>query len=274
MSLLTNQAKRDTLSFFITFLIYMPFFVWWIHHASALVVADNQTDQTLSLDLSTFQKETIETLPIPDTPPKETEEIENDVSEEQIHEETPPEKTVSEVLPVKKTPTEEKPLPQEEPEADETPTEPLVEEIPVKPEVLLTKKPKPTVVKKAKRKKVVKKRHIRHAVSKKRKVSSRRRNASSRSSSVGKSHFIARLKAKINAHKSYPRIAQKRGMQGNVNVRFRITSSGKLTNLTASGPKIFIRSAKQAVKSAFPLSTRGTSLPLNVTLTLSYRLKH
>jgi outer membrane biosynthesis protein TonB len=62
-------------------------------------------------------------------------------------------------------------------------------------------------------------------------------------------------------------------MKGSVKVRFRITSAGKLSGLTASGPRIFINSAKKAVKKAFPLSARGVSLPMNVALTLNYRLK-
>ncbi|RLA68643.1 MAG: hypothetical protein DRG30_11010 [Epsilonproteobacteria bacterium] len=84
---------------------------------------------------------------------------------------------------------------------------------------------------------------------------------------------MARLKAKINSNKSYPRIARKRGMQGHVKIRFRITSAGKLSGLSATGPRIFLNSAKRAVKKAFPLSTRGVSLPMSVTLTLNYQLK-
>lgn len=251
MNLLSSQAKRDAFSFFLTFLIYLPFLIWWTSYASALITTENKTKSELTLDLNIFHKE--EECIVPQTLDEPIEEKEEEPIEE----------------------IEEEPI-SEEPVVEEIAPEP---EVVPEPEVLLSEKPKPLVVEKPKViKPAVKKRQVKKVSKKKKKSATLSRNrtssASSRfGSSAGKSRFIARLKAKINANKTYPRIAQKRGMQGSVKVRFRITSAGKVSGLTASGPRIFISSAKKAVKKAFPLSTRGVSLPMNVTLTLRYQLK-
>jgi protein TonB len=189
------------------------------------------------------------------------------------------EEPVEEIEPTEEEPVEEQII-EKEPIVEEPEPEPVL-----KPEVKepVSEKPKPQVskkpeVKKKSPKKVVKKKRQKRkkpaaVQSKKNSSRSTRRREKARSGSSGNSQFVARLKAKINARKSYPRIARKRGMQGRVKVKFHITSTGKLSNLSASGPRVFINSAKQAVKSAFPLSTRGASLPMNVSLTLNYHLK-
>jgi len=258
MNLLSSQTKRDALSFFLTFLIYLPLLAWWSSHASAFITAKDKTSSELSLDLNVFHKE--EPV-VPQTPDELIKEKEDEPVEE-----------------IKEEPILEEPIP-EEPIVEEIVPEP---EVMPEPEVVLSEKPKPLIVKKPKvkkpllkkpRKKSIKKKKKRVAKSSRSRVASQKRAKQARSSSAGKSRFIARLKAKINANKSYPRIARKRGMQGSVKVRFRITSAGKLSGLTASGARIFINSAKKAVKKAFPLSVRGVSLPMNVALTLNYRLK-
>ncbi len=225
---------------------------------SAFVKTKNEINSTLSLDLNSFHKEECITPPVPDEPIEE----EKEEPVEEIQEE-----------PVEEKPVEEEPIPEEP-----VPEEPIIEEIVPEPVEVLSEKPKPLVVDKPKVvKPAVKKKQVKKAKPKKKKSATRSRSRASSSSrsgsSAGKSRFIARLKAKINANKTYPRIAQKRGMQGSVKVRFRITSAGKVSSLTASGPRIFTKSAKRAVRKAFPISTRGASLPMNVTFTLNYHLK-
>jgi protein TonB len=156
-----------------------------------------------------------------------------------------------------------------EPEIEEPEPEPVVIEKPVvKPIPEL--KPVIKKVKKKKTKKVVKKK-------KQRKVKKRssRRATSSRVNPKKKSQFLARIRAKINRAKSYPRIAQKRGMQGTVKVRFTILKNGRVGNISASGPKVFHNSAKRAVKKAFPINTKNAplSLPTSVNLSLRYQLR-
>jgi protein TonB len=84
---------------------------------------------------------------------------------------------------------------------------------------------------------------------------------------------LASLRAKINRKKSYPRIAQKRGMQGTVKIRFTILRNGHVGNITVSGPKVFHNSAKGAVKKAFPISVKNAPLRLPTTVNLSLRYK-
>ena len=258
MNLLSSQSKRDALSFFLTFLIYLPFLIWWSSHASAFITTEEKTGSDLSLDLNIFHKEEPVAPQISDEliEEKEDEPVE-EINEEPAVKELIPEKSI-----IEETISEPKAVPD--------------------PEVVLSKKPKPLVMKKPKVKKALSKKPRKKTIIKKKKrvakssrsrAVSRKRTRHTGSGSAGRSHFVARLKAKINANKSYPRIARKRGMQGNVKVRFRITPTGKVSGLTASGPRIFMNSAKKAVKKAFPLSTRGVSLPMNVALTLNYRLK-
>lgn len=156
------------------------------------------------------------------------------------------------------------PIPEKEPEViEEIIPEPIVvKEIP-KPIVKeIKKKPKP---KKKTKKKTVKKKKQRQ------KASARRAN----SSPAQKNKFLANIRAKINKHKSYPRVAKKRGMQGNIKVKFTILSSGKVGNISVSGPKIFHNSARRAVKSAFPVNAKNAPirLPKSINITLRYQIR-
>lgn len=193
-----------------------------------------------------------------------------------LNEFVPPEPQI--VEPVAEPKTE----PEQEPE--------VVEPEPLPPEAVVIKpieKPKP-VVKKVVKKPVPKKRKKKKLVKKKIKKKTGRKiikksvhkkvTAQSRPSRVNpakKSQFLARLRAKINRAKSYPRIAQRRGMQGTVKVRFTIFSNGNVGNIAVNGPKVFHNSARSAIKSAFPISTKNApfSLPTSVNLSLRYQLR-
>ena len=176
-------------------------------------------------------------------------------------------------------PKPEEPVVEEEPEPEivkpEPIPEPVVEEKPV-PEPVVVKK----VEKKPEPKKIVKKKKkpVKKKVKKKKKKASRassRRATSSRVDPNKKSQFLANLRAKINRKKSYPRIAQKRGMQGTVKVRFTILKNGQVGHISVSGPKVFHNSAKGAVKKAFPISVKNAPLrlPTTVNLKLRYQLR-
>ena len=205
------------------------------------VVSQKEKDEVINLSLSQFVPEVIEQPPEP---------IEEPIVEEIIEPEPEPEI--------------------EEPEPE--PEEPVVEEIVPEPVVKSIPELKPVIkkVKKKKSKKVVKKK-------KKRKVSrsSSRRATSSRVNPNKKSQFLAKIRAKINRAKSYPRVAQKRGMQGVVKVRFTILKNGRVGHISVSGPKVFHNSARSAVKKAFPINTKNAplSLPTSVNLSLRYQLK-
>ena len=211
------------------------------------VVSQKEKDKTINLSLSQFVPECIEQ-------PKE-EEIKPPV-EKEIEPEPEPEPEVVEPEPIPEPVVEEKPVPKPV----------VVKKVEKKPE------PKKIVKKKTKKTKVKKR------VKKKKTQASRassRRATSSRVDPNKKSRFLASLRANINRAKSYPRIAQRRGMQGTVKVRFVILKSGRVGNITVSGPKVFHGSAKSAVKKAFPINVKNAplSLPVTVNLTLRYKLR-
>ncbi len=201
-----------------------------------------------------------------------------------LNEFVPPEPQI--VEPVVKPKTEPEPEVAVEPEQEPE----VVEPEPLPPEAVVIKpieKPKP-IVKKVVKKPVPKKRKKKKLLKKKIKKKTGRKiikksvhkrvTVPSRPSSVNpakKSQFLARLRAKINRAKSYPRIAQRRGMQGTVKVRFTIFSNGNVGNIAVNGPKVFHNSARSAIKSAFPISTKNApfSLPTSVNLSLRYQLR-
>ncbi len=154
----------------------------------------------------------------------------------------------------------------EEPEPE---PEPVLEKKPVAEPVVkktITKPVKKTEIKKKWKKRVSKKKHR-----KKRQVSG---GGAPHYSRVQKNSFLAGIRAKINRSKSYPRIAQRRRMQGTVKVRFTILANGNVGNIVITGPKVFHASARKAVRSAFPVDIKKAplSLPAVVNLSLRYTL--
>jgi len=231
------KKHRYKVSFSLTTLIYVSLFLTYLAFVGErFIVSQKEKDKVINLSLSQFCPEVIE---------------------EPLEE-------------------KEEPVVVEEPEPEPIP-EPVVEEKPVPEPVVIKKvekKPEPKkIVKKKEKKKPVKKR-----VRKKKKQASRassRRATSSRVDPNKKSRFLASIRAKINRAKSYPRIAQKRGMQGIVKVRFSILKNGHVGSISVKGPKVFHNSAKRAVKKAFPISVKNAplSLPTTVNLKLRYQLR-
>jgi protein TonB len=218
-------------------------------------------EEVVTLSLSQF---------VPDAPPSESSEP---VQEEQLVEEEPePEKEITKEPEPEEEVTEEEPpkeIPEEKKPEEEKPQEPVVKETPV-PEPV-KEVPKPVVKKPVK--KTAKKRH-----KKKRKISRKRQvrgGGSPRYSAAAKNRFLAQIRARINRAKSYPRMAMKRRMQGVVRVRFTILPNGHVGNISLSGPKIFYKSVRKAVRSAFPVNVKKVpaTLPIVVNLSLRYKLR-
>ena len=90
-----------------------------------------------------------------------------------------------------------------------------------------------------------------------------------------KQQFFAKLKEKINSNKSYPQNARRRGIEGVVEVKFEILSSGQVGTISIlSGNQIFFQSIKDAIESSFPMAI-PTQIKDNlgfVTLRLEYKL--
>jgi len=128
-------------------------------------------------------------------------------------------------------------------------------------------KKKPQIKKVPKKQKVLKKQNKnRYGASKIRKQQSMAKH---------RERFLSKIRETINQNKHYPAVAKRRRIQGRVKVEFMILSNGDIGNMKLSGAKFFYKSAKKAVKSAFPVSVKSISisLPKTVTITLHYRLK-
>jgi len=231
-----------------------------------LVSIKKSEEKTLQLCMS-FQPEVVSTVEqVEQEEIKEVKEVEKPVVEEEpVVEEKPviEEEPIVEPEVIKETIEEKKPEIKEE--VTPEPIVPKVTPKPVKKEV----KKKPEVKKKTKKKTVQKK------TAKKKQL---RQKASARkiqSSPAQKNQFLANIREKINKHKSYPRVAKKRGMQGTVDVRFTILSNGNVGNIMVNGPKIFHTSAQNAVKSAFPINIKNApiSLPMSINIKLRYQIR-
>jgi protein TonB len=179
-----------------------------------------------------------------------------------------------------------------EPTVEEPKPEPIVEKIIPKPlppvikkkiikkkivkKVLKPKAKKKKPKKKIVKKKILKKKSIKTKKIKKKKATSSvaKKSTKSYASPAKKNAFLSKVRAKINRNKMYPRIAQKRGMEGSVKVKFTILANGQVSNIQVKGKKVFLNSARSAIKKAFPISVKNVplSLPTTVNLTLRYQL--
>ena len=196
---------------------------------------------------------------------EEIQEVEEPPKEEPVVEEEP--KPIEE--PVKEPEVPEEPIEEKKPEVkEEVIPEPIVPKAPPKPVKKEVKK-KPEVEKKPK-KKTVKKKTV-----KKKQVAQKASSRKMKISAAQKNQFLASIRAKINKHKSYPRIAKKRGMQGSVDVKFTILSNGNVGNISVKGPKVFHKSARKAVKSAFPINVKNApvALPQSINIKLLYQIR-
>ena len=250
-----NINKRDVvvkhrylISFFTTTLFYLLLAGTYFYvHDKYLISDQKPQDQVIQLSLATCVPEVV-------PPVEEPEEIEEEpVVEEEIIEEPEPEPVV-----------EEKPVPEKiipEPIEPKIVPKPVIEKVEKKP-----------VVKK-KKKKIKKK--VRKKAPQKTTKGRKRAGSAKKNNAAKKSQFLAQVRRNINKHKSYPKIAKRRGMQGKVKVRFTILANGNVGHISVKGPKVFHNSARRAVKKSFPISTRNIpiSLPTSVNLTLHYQLR-
>ncbi len=246
------KKHRYKVSFFITALLYIIpilLYLYWIK--KTIIVSDIPKEHTVELALSQFA---------PQAPPSA---VKAPVQPETLTEEETEAKEKPKEKPLPPKPTE--PI-QEEPKPEPVP---VLKEVPV---------PKPVVKRKQKqvKQKTVAKKHTKKKHTKKKKVRQKRRvsgGGSPHYSAAQRNSFLARIRARINRAKSYPRIAQRRGMQGTVKARFTILANGHVSNIVLSGPKVFYHSARKAIESAFPVNVKRATLPLPETVCLSLRYK-
>ncbi len=275
-----NPKHRYSFSLLVTLLLYTSLvaaYIWWPSEFE-VPKPNLSKEKAMVLSLATFAakpspheaeapvvKEVLsqeqENTP---QPPKEEEVKEKEPQEEPLEEIQEPKEPEKREAPEEITP---KPLPKE--------PEPKKQEEKPKP------KPKPKVTKKVK--KVKKKPHKPHKTKTKKKRKKGKHTQKRVVSGGGKLHysaaarnrFLAQIRAKINRAKSYPKVAQRRGMQGVVKARFTILPNGHVSAITLQGSKVFYGSAKKAIRSAFPVnaSKAPMKLPATITISLHYRLR-
>lgn len=92
-----------------------------------------------------------------------------------------------------------------------------------------------------------------------------------------KKALLAALRTTIQNHLRYPPAARRRGMEGEVDVRFILYQDGRIDHIAvARGETIFHNAAKSAVAASGGVSipkTLASSFPMDIDLTLTFHLK-
>ena len=100
--------------------------------------------------------------------------------------------------------------------------------------------------------------------------------AASAATASAQESYLARLLAHIDSHKFYPRVARRRGQEGDVHVKFYLLQDGGIRALDISGGNRQLReAAERAVQAALPLPQPPASINLqeHVSFSMQYRLK-
>lgn len=255
---------RHFISYFSTALLYLfgvgMFFYLQNHY---FVSSEKAEEKEIQLCMCSFTPEVVT--------PEEQQVEETEEREEPVEKEEPVVEEEPEVEPEVVKEVIKEPIKEPEVKKEVIP-EPVVEEQVPKPVEKPIEKP---VVKEVKKKPIEKKKPQKKTVVKKKQSQPKASPQRSKGSEAEKNLFLANIREKINQHKSYPRIAQRRGMQGTVTVKFTILSNGKVGNISVSGPKVFHTSARNAVKKAFPIDAKSApiSLPKSISITLRYQMR-
>jgi periplasmic protein TonB len=90
-----------------------------------------------------------------------------------------------------------------------------------------------------------------------------------------KKEYYSKIKQIINEHKSYPRIAVKRGIEGLIKIKFTLSNTGELLSYhIIEGKNIFKKSLIKAIQQSFPLLPPPNifTSDIDISLTLEYKL--
>lgn len=89
-------------------------------------------------------------------------------------------------------------------------------------------------------------------------------------------HYLAELRAAIAAHKQYPALARRRGIEGEVKVSFTLLADGSVRDVRVSGgPRPLRSAARQAVHRAaqLPPPPAGVPSPMPVQYAMDFSLR-
>ena len=253
------------ISYGVTIVLYLSIAMMILGFDRPRVISEKDTkEQVMTFSLASFESESI---PVPVVKEKKEEIVEPKKQEIVL-----PPKVIKPIKPLLVKEENKKTVPLSVPVVSKK--EKVVKEK-VKPKKKPKKKIKKTLkpkkpVKKTKKKKTKKKKQKKY---KKRTSSKQSASRASQRDSGKKNKLLSTLRRKINSNKSYPRMAERRGIEGKVKVSFRLLKSGNISNLRLTGSKIFYSSAKRAVQISVPLNTAGYKrvLPINVKITLYYK---
>jgi protein TonB len=88
--------------------------------------------------------------------------------------------------------------------------------------------------------------------------------------------FLNYIRESIEKNKQYPKVAQRRGVEGTVEVQFTVCERGTLQNLqTNASHKYFDETTKTAIATVFPLhyDLKKVKLPMRLNLVVEYKLR-
>ena len=88
--------------------------------------------------------------------------------------------------------------------------------------------------------------------------------------------YLTEVMAHIEQHKWYPKAARRRGIEGEVNVRFTLFPDGSARQLIVeNGPSLLVAAARQAVEKAIPMPTPPANIhcPLECQFRMRFNLK-
>jgi len=88
--------------------------------------------------------------------------------------------------------------------------------------------------------------------------------------------YFANLLTHIEGHKYYPRSARHRGIEGSIQVSFRLFANGSISGLKASGGSLILRrAAKSSVTNALPLPLCPPEItcPMQVSYAMQFKLR-
>ncbi len=87
-----------------------------------------------------------------------------------------------------------------------------------------------------------------------------------------KHEYLRRLMAHIESHKRYPRVARRRGIEGEVEVSFRLLQGGEIGGVAiAQGHRLLRQAVEEAIDSARPMPTPPPEL--QVPMAISFKVK-
>jgi len=96
-----------------------------------------------------------------------------------------------------------------------------------------------------------------------------------KNSNVVRQTYLSKILTIIEGNKYYPRIARRRGLEGNILVSFLLKEDGYINGLdTSGGPLLLRRAAKTAVKKSLPLPTTPSDIeyPMHISYAMQFKL--